>query len=552
MNESNHPHSPGEFLADAPPEPMPGEPLEPGDVQGAVLEPAHDGLADPLARADVGESEPRAYGTFFVGSTEFAFPTGAVREVVPYPERVTPVPMCTDAVHGIFSLRGEVLPILDMAALLDLESTVERQDQRVAVIEIGASIVGVAIDRTGEVVRPLREEVHRMDHRKADSSEIIDGVIELAADERFIQTLSSDVLGALPGVPRHAEAAGRAETIAEAKSFSKAIVFRIGDVELALRIEDVLEIQSELEVSDAPAYFEHCAGVVLLRGHTYPILDLRAVFGSSAAEPARRYVFVGRGSDRVGLAVDALVETVEYPDEALLDVPQIASNDLVSVCRNVLEPEPARHVLVMSVEDLFEKVGVAGLADLLGYESEEQDAVEDDGAELGFFAFCVGGHTLCLSLDEVREVREIGGEVFSAGSGGGELDGLMNLRGRVLPLIDAKRRLGLDAEEAPGLRADPRTGAPGAEASVPQVESCDVALVVEVGDRAFGLVVDEIVDIKRTSAASVTEAGGAHGAGASAATGVMGFVRSTLLVQGRDGQGEMLVVLDAERLPVAS
>ncbi|MEL6712518.1 MAG: chemotaxis protein CheW [Planctomycetota bacterium] len=552
MNEPTHPHAPGEFSLDARPQEVPVDPFDSPEAPGAACAGGEGEPTDVPSGALGDDPDARAYGTFFVGSTEFAFPTGAVREVVPYPERVTPVPMCTDAVHGIFSLRGEVLPILDMAALLGLECTVERQDQRVAVIEIGATILGVAIDRTGEVVRPQREEVHRMDHRKTDSSEIIDGVIELAGEERFIQTLSSDVLGALPGVPRHAEGAGRTEAIAESKSFSKAIVFRIGDVELALRIEDVLEIQSELEVSDSPAYFEHCAGVVLLRGNTYPVLDLRAVFRSPAAEPARRYVFVGRGSDRVGLAVDALVETVEYPDEALLDVPQIVSNDLVSVCRNVLEPEPARHVLVMSVEDLFEKVGVGGLADLLGYESNEQDAVEDDGAELGFFAFRVGGHTLCLSLDEVREVREIGGEVFSAGSGGGELDGLMNLRGRVLPLIDAKRRLGLDAEEAPGLRADPRTGAPGAEASVPQVESCDVALVVEVGDRAFGLVVDEIVDIKRTSAASVTEAGGAHDLGSSAATGVMSFVRSTLLVQGRDGQGEMLVVLDAERLPVTS
>ncbi|MEO1697219.1 MAG: chemotaxis protein CheW [Planctomycetota bacterium] len=549
MNDPTHLDSPGDFASDARVDDSLVDPLEAHEALDAT--PEHEHIldapldADEEARRD--EPDTRAYGTFFVGATEFAFPTRAVREVVPYPERVTPVPMCSGAVHGIFSLRGEVLPILDMAALLDLEGTVDRRDQRVAVIEIGASIVGVAIDRTGEVVRPQREEVHRMDHRKADSSEIIDGVIELANEERFIQTLSPDVLGAIPGVPRHAEGVATAEAIAEAKSFSKAIVFRIGDVELALRIEDVLEIQSELEVSESPAYFEHCAGVVLLRGNTYPILDLRAVFGSPAAEPARRYVFVGLGTDRVGLAVDALVETVEYPDEALLDVPQIVSNDLVSVCRNVLEPEPARHVLVLSVESLFEKVGVAGLADLLGYESEEQDTVEDDGAELGFFAFRVGGHTLCLSLDEVREVREIGGEVFSAGPGGGELDGLMNLRGRVLPLIDAKRRLGLDAEEAfdDGAEAD-------AEPGEPRAESCDVALVVEVGDDAFGLVVDAIVDIKRTSAASVTEASGARDLGPRTGSGVMSFVRSTLLVQGRDGQGEMLVVLDAERLPVAS
>lgn len=484
------------------------------------------------------EPEVRAFGTFFVGPTEFAFPTGSVREVVPYPETVTRVPLCSDAVHGIFSLRGEVLPILDMASLLGLEGTVERERSRVAVIENGDSILGVAIDRTGEVLRPSGDEVHRVEHRRDDSTEIVDGVIELEGEGRFIQTLSADVLGGLPGVPRQTRRTDLDEKAAVAKTFSKAIVFRCGEVELALRIEDVLEIQSDLDVSDSPAYFDHCAGVVLLRGNTYPILDLRAAFGAPCGEAAKRYVFVHLDGERVGLGVDALVETIEYPDEALLDVPRMLSSDLVSVCRNVLEPEPERHILVLSVEDLFEKLGVAGLKDLLAYDQDEVVDEDDGGDELGFFAFRVGGHTLCLSLDEVREVREVGGEVFSAGCGDGDLEGLMNLRGRVLPLIDAKRRLGLDGE-----------------ASVQSADEDDdarrVALVVEVGDEAFGLVVDAIVDIKRTTSSSVSEAGAAREQ-RRAVSGFMSFVRSTLMVEGRDGSSEMLVVLDAARLPTTA
>lgn len=488
---------------------------------------------DPLA-AELTVDEPLAFGTFFVGETELAFPTECVREVVPYPEAVTRVPMSGPEVHGIFSLRGEILPIVDLAGVLGLEGEGRRQEGRVAVIEHGSVHLGVALDRTGEVVRTARDQVHRVEHEDAGGRGVIDGVIELQESGRFIQTVSADVLTGITGVPRHTEAAAVESARVEPKVYAKAIVFRVGSVELALPIHDVLEIQSELSISSSPLYFVHCVGVVLLRGNTYPIMDLRAALGCPTEAPPSRYVFVELDGERVGLGVDALVETIEFPEDALLPVPRLLVSDLTSICNHALQPTEGRHVLVMSVAGLFARFEVGKLSGLLGYGAGDQELGLDDSEELGFFAFRIRERTLCLPLEQVREVRQIGPETFSAGPDSGDLYGLMNLRGEVVPLVDGCRRLCLEEDAPdPGDQAD--DDGPGA-----------VALVVDLGDEAFGLVVDAIVDIKRMRASQVSDAGTALAGGPE--RGVMSYVRSTLMIQGAAGGEDVMVVLDARRL----
>jgi purine-binding chemotaxis protein CheW len=54
-----------------------------------------------------------------VGRDCYALPIEAVREVVPNPA-LTPVPTAHASVLGLFNVRGEIIPLLDTSALLDL------------------------------------------------------------------------------------------------------------------------------------------------------------------------------------------------------------------------------------------------------------------------------------------------------------------------------------------------------------------------------------------------------------------------------------------------
>lgn len=57
-----------------------------------------------------------------VGAERVALPLHAVREVVDAPD-VTPVPMAPAGLRGHFALRGQHLPVLDLATLLKIPRT---------------------------------------------------------------------------------------------------------------------------------------------------------------------------------------------------------------------------------------------------------------------------------------------------------------------------------------------------------------------------------------------------------------------------------------------
>jgi purine-binding chemotaxis protein CheW len=78
-----------------------------------------------------------------VAGEQYAFPVAAVREVAELDD-VVPVPWAGGAVLGVRNLRGQVLPVLDLAAVLDIP----RADRptKLVVVEGAGGQAGVAVD----------------------------------------------------------------------------------------------------------------------------------------------------------------------------------------------------------------------------------------------------------------------------------------------------------------------------------------------------------------------------------------------------------------------
>lgn len=97
------------------------------------------------------------------------------------------------------------------------------------------------------------------------------------------------------------------------------VVFQLGGERYGLDIGSVQEIiawQPVTRVPRAPGFVE---GVINLRGHVIPVIDLRRRFGLEAAEAGRhtRIVVVELGRRVVGLVVDGVSEVLRVPAEAV-------------------------------------------------------------------------------------------------------------------------------------------------------------------------------------------------------------------------------------------
>jgi purine-binding chemotaxis protein CheW len=87
---------------------------------------------------------------FELRGQELAFRIGDVRETLTL-RPITHVFLTPPALAGIFSLRGDIVPVLDLAVLLGLAPTTPGDDSRIVVVERGGNVAGVVVDRLREL-----------------------------------------------------------------------------------------------------------------------------------------------------------------------------------------------------------------------------------------------------------------------------------------------------------------------------------------------------------------------------------------------------------------
>jgi len=83
---------------------------------------------------------------FELRAQELALPIADVRETLPVPPvtRVFLVPGC---LAGVFSLRGDIVPVIDLGVLLGMPATAPGDDSKIVVVDCAAGVAGIVVDR---------------------------------------------------------------------------------------------------------------------------------------------------------------------------------------------------------------------------------------------------------------------------------------------------------------------------------------------------------------------------------------------------------------------
>jgi purine-binding chemotaxis protein CheW len=83
---------------------------------------------------------------FELRGQELAISIDDVRETVPV-QPVTRVFLTPPCLGGVFSLRGEIVPVIDLGVLLGMPRTEVGVDSKIVVIDHAAGVAGVIVDR---------------------------------------------------------------------------------------------------------------------------------------------------------------------------------------------------------------------------------------------------------------------------------------------------------------------------------------------------------------------------------------------------------------------
>lgn len=133
-----------------PPAPEPG-----GGIAGAVA-PAN--VPEPPVHPAPGSSEQPAPAQeiemlgFRLGNEEYALLVEQMREVVKLWE-ITSVPNAPEYVLGVTSLRGKVLPVIDLCKRLGLPPGVRDGKARIIVVSLDEEETGLIVDRVTGVIK---------------------------------------------------------------------------------------------------------------------------------------------------------------------------------------------------------------------------------------------------------------------------------------------------------------------------------------------------------------------------------------------------------------
>jgi purine-binding chemotaxis protein CheW len=314
---------------------------------GAQAAAATSGVAKvaPSARTSTENEQRTALVSFDLAAQEYALPLDRVREIVQLPDAVAEIAGAESAVLGVVTLRGRLLPLVSLRALLGLPPPQDGgAGRKVIVVSLGNSSVGVVADRTREILRidpALIDPAPALLTRGAGDAEI-SSICRLEGGMRLVAILSPDRLFRSDLVRRVLADAGndnaQSVTADNLMTDEQFIVFRLGAQDYGLPIAAVAEIARAPErivrMPKAPAFID---GVINLRGTVLPIMDLRRRFdlASDAAGSGRRILVVAVGGVQAGFLVDAVSEVLKVRAGDIQPAPELSVEQMRLIGRVV-------------------------------------------------------------------------------------------------------------------------------------------------------------------------------------------------------------------------
>ncbi len=129
---------------------------------------------------------------FIVGEEEFAVPILAIQEIIK-PIEWTRVPFTPKYVLGVFNLRGNVLPLIDLRIKFNTKAGNIDENTRFIVMKIQNEDVAFIIDRLTSAIRIPKNNITPPPDTYSNEDDIIDGVGRMK-DGRIITILKVDNL----------------------------------------------------------------------------------------------------------------------------------------------------------------------------------------------------------------------------------------------------------------------------------------------------------------------------------------------------------------------
>ena len=126
-------------------------------------------MSEPLAKRAAGvASKKRLFLVFYIGDERFALPATEVVEVLPRLP-LKPVAHSPVWVAGVFSHRGQMVPVIDISAMTFGQTSVARTSTRLVLVKYRGHVLGLMLEQASDTVRcdPAEFQPYGVDNHDA-------------------------------------------------------------------------------------------------------------------------------------------------------------------------------------------------------------------------------------------------------------------------------------------------------------------------------------------------------------------------------------------------
>ncbi len=429
---------------------------------------SEDVLEKPAAAeaAEEAGSGTRQFVVFVVGEEVFAVDMAPVQEIIRVPEIVR-VPLAPASLEGLANLRGKVLPIVSLRRIFGFDERAHDDATRAVVIDMGQPL-GFVVDRVASVIEVEPERIEGVEGiRGTVDSDLLTGILKDAGGFSMVMVLDFGQLiarefAAIAALAKSAAgltaaaASATQEADEEASDELQLVSFSVEGQEYAVEIERVQEIvqvpETIVHVPNAPA---SVLGLMNLRDRLLPLVSLRSLFGLPAREldEKSRIVVIGLGAAAVGVVTDSVSEVLRVPKQTVEAMPALLARegdmgDIGQMCR--IE-DGKRLVSIIAVDHMFAHTAVKEALKTVETNPEDENRAateseaEDDDEQVVVFQLAAG--EFGVAIESVQEIVRVPEELTHVPKAPSFVEGVINLRGSVLPVIDQRKRLGLPSIE---------------------------------------------------------------------------------------------------------
>lgn len=395
-----------------------------GNGAGTAHEGESHGERDrPSAGADTREDVQQMV-TFRIAREEFAFPMERVREIlrVETPKQVPDVP---EYVLGVLTVRGQILPIVDLRRLLQQRSLAE---------EFAGACQGV------------REDYERW------------------LEQWKLSDASNDHARAGLSVAERVRA-----WIGSANSSSQALMESLSKIR-SLNEKAVKQLQNRAPGAEVAAT---AAGVAEALRHFEKQV-------SANIQEDQRIIVVDAGGFILGLVVDHVNEVLNISKKHVDPPPPITSGGLELSGIAKLN-DGSRLIMLLDIANLMRdqklrEIQENSAGNAQAAQSADRQHRANSGQELSelqLVTFLLGGEEYGVPISQIQEIDRLS-KITKVPKAARFVEGVTNLRGEVIPVLDTRRRFDLEVKAA-----DDRTR----------------IIIVELAGVKTGLVVDAVREV---------------------------------------------------------